>query len=107
MSNNTWISTSYTCVHLIGSRFHGLETIQKIIYTIELQRGKIIKINAPVLVIHSMDDEIVPFANGQRLYEAANQPKRFYKIRGGHNECVITYKEDFEKEVRSFLDEIK
>jgi len=68
--------------------------------------SKIKQINSPILVIHSMDDEIVPFANGQRLYEAANKPKRFYKIRGGHNECVITYKEAFEKEVRSFLDEI-
>ncbi|HSB73012.1 MAG TPA: alpha/beta hydrolase, partial [Candidatus Methylomirabilis sp.] len=39
----------------------------------------------PVLVIHSPDDEIVPFTHGLRLFERAESPKRFLRIRGGHN----------------------
>lgn len=42
-------------------------------------------IHSPVLVIHSPDDEIVPYRHGLRLYEAANAPKTFLTIAGNHN----------------------
>ncbi|MFH0947352.1 MAG: alpha/beta hydrolase [Planctomycetota bacterium] len=38
-----------------------------------------------VLVAHSKDDEIVPYAHGRRMYEAAPDPKWFLEMRGGHN----------------------
>jgi fermentation-respiration switch protein FrsA (DUF1100 family) len=41
----------------------------------------------PVMVIHSRDDEIVPFAHGQALYEAANEPKKFWWLQNkSHNQ---------------------
>lgn len=40
----------------------------------------------PVLVVHSREDEIIPFAHGQRLFAVANEPKQLLEIRGGHNE---------------------
>jgi fermentation-respiration switch protein FrsA (DUF1100 family) len=43
-------------------------------------------VTRPVLIIHSPDDEIIPFKHGQKLYDAANEPKTFLKIRGSHNE---------------------
>ena len=42
-------------------------------------------VRCPVLVVHSPDDEIVPYAHGLRLFERARGPKRFLRIRGGHN----------------------
>lgn len=44
------------------------------------------KINCPVLIVHSRDDEIVPFQHGLRLFEAANSPKSFLEISGSHND---------------------
>jgi uncharacterized protein len=45
------------------------------------------KVNCPVLIIHSRTDDIVPFEFGLRLYEqAANEPKEFLEIFGGHND---------------------
>jgi fermentation-respiration switch protein FrsA (DUF1100 family) len=43
------------------------------------------RVRAPVLVIHSPQDEIIPYAHGQRLYEAAAPPKAFLALRGDHN----------------------
>ncbi|MGG7056041.1 alpha/beta hydrolase [Nitrosomonas sp. ANs5] len=40
---------------------------------------------SPVLVIHSPTDEIVPYAMGRRLFEAASTPKDFLEIKGDHN----------------------
>lgn len=38
----------------------------------------------PTLIIQSSEDEIVPFKMGQLLYNNANPPKAFYKIKGRH-----------------------
>lgn len=46
-------------------------------------------IHCPVLVIHSKDDEIVPFEFGQKIYETASEPKEFVEISGGHNDGFL------------------
>ncbi len=47
----------------------------------------IASVKCPVMIAHGPDDITVPFAFGQRIYEAANEPKEFITISGGHNEC--------------------
>ncbi|MHC4325740.1 MAG: alpha/beta hydrolase [Planctomycetota bacterium] len=47
-------------------------------------------VRCPVLLIYSGNDEIVPFKFGVKLYEAANEPKEFIEIFGGHNDCFLT-----------------
>jgi hypothetical protein len=45
------------------------------------------KVTAPVLVLHGDQDQVVPFALGQRLYAMINAPKRFVSFPGaGHND---------------------
>ncbi len=46
-------------------------------------------VSCPVLIIHSPDDEIIPFENGLQLYDSARQPKELLRIRGGHNEGFL------------------
>lgn len=46
--------------------------------------AKIGRVHAPVLFLHSAGDEIVPIEQGQRLFAAANEPKRFVTVHGGH-----------------------
>lgn len=38
----------------------------------------------PILIYHSLDDDIVPLSNGVRLYQAAPPPRVFQPTRGGH-----------------------
>ena len=47
--------------------------------------ARLANIRMPKLVVHSRDDEIVPFGQGWRLFEAAPQPKLFLQISGDHN----------------------
>ena len=39
----------------------------------------------PLLVIHGTEDHIVPFDLGQRLYEAASEPKELYVAEGARH----------------------
>jgi hypothetical protein len=68
---------------------------------------KIGSVACPVLVVHSRDDEIIPFAQGKALFDAAHEPKAFLELRYGHNEGFIlsgnTYTEGLEAFVGSQL----
>jgi uncharacterized protein len=48
---------------------------------------KIKDIGSPLLVVHGTQDRVIPPELGRRLYEAAQQPKRFISVEGGshHN----------------------
>jgi fermentation-respiration switch protein FrsA (DUF1100 family) len=46
------------------------------------------QVTCPVLVIHSPDDEIIPFKFGQQIYDAAPEPKQFAELKGTHNEGI-------------------
>ena len=65
--------------------------------------AKIRQVNIPVLVIHSRDDEIVPFSQGRRLFERANEPKEFYAREGGHNDGLYLYGEENIQVIDGFL----
>jgi len=69
--------------------------------------GKIGDVTCPKLVIHSVDDEIVPFRLGEKLFNAAEAPKEFLKIRGSHNTAFLDSEEQFTEGIRSFLEGIK
>ena len=46
-------------------------------------------VRCPVMIIHSANDDIVPFEFGRQLYETANEPKQFVEIFGSHNDGFI------------------
>jgi fermentation-respiration switch protein FrsA (DUF1100 family) len=60
--------------------------------------------DCPVLVIHSKDDEIVPFRHGEAIFAAASGPKAFLEIRGTHNDAFLRDEQNYLGGLRSFLD---
>jgi len=65
--------------------------------------SKISRLKCPLLVLHSPDDEIVPFRMGRRLFETAAVPKAFVELRGGHNDGWSASGGAFSEGVSSFL----
>lgn len=41
-------------------------------------------LEAPLLVLHSSEDELIPFAHGEQVFDAAPEPKSFLQITGTH-----------------------
>jgi len=58
---------------------------------------------SPVLVLHSPDDEIIPYHLGRKLFAAAPDPKHFVQLRGGHNEGFILSHPAYERAIEEFL----
>ncbi|MFQ6671904.1 MAG: alpha/beta hydrolase [Candidatus Tectimicrobiota bacterium] len=70
--------------------------------------AKIGTIHLPLLVLHGTADEIVPFAQGQELFEAANEPKRFYAIDGArHNDTYFVGGEAYFRVWATFLEDLR
>ena len=52
--------------------------------------AKLASIPAPLLIAHSPDDEIIPYAQGRRLFDSLPGPKQLKVIPGaGHNDISI------------------
>ena len=67
--------------------------------------SKIGRIRCPVLIMHSPQDEIVPYEMGRRVFAAAREPKTFAALSGGHNEGFLESEKVFVTAVRKFLDD--
>ena len=62
-------------------------------------------VRCPVLIIHSREDEIVPFHHGEALYAKSAGPKEFAVIHGSHNRGFIDSESYYEAALDSFLSE--
>ncbi len=68
-------------------------------------RAKIASCRKPVYVAHGTADRIIPFAQGEELFQAAHEPKRFLTMRGhDHNDFLPV---EFVHGLRDFLAEVK
>jgi fermentation-respiration switch protein FrsA (DUF1100 family) len=67
-------------------------------------RAAVARLRGPLLVAHSRDDEIVPFAHAQRLVEAAAGHRELLEMRGGHNEAFFFARPEWAAALARFLD---
>jgi fermentation-respiration switch protein FrsA (DUF1100 family) len=61
-------------------------------------------VSVPTLVVHSADDEIVPFAHGRKLFSLASEPKAFVELQGGHNDGFFVSRVRYTEALGEFLD---
>ncbi len=65
--------------------------------------SRMARLDVPLLVIHGAGDELVPFAHGKALFDAAPGPaKRFVELRGGHNDAFAVSRLEYEAALREF-----
>lgn len=58
----------------------------------------------PVLVIHSREDDLIPFRHGRKIFDAASNPKRFVEISGGHNNGPWVSQPKYGRALEKFLE---
>ncbi len=64
---------------------------------------KLARVSCPVLVMHGLADEVVPYSHGRTLFGAAPEPKRFLWVEGaGHNDFILVAGERQGRALREF-----
>jgi fermentation-respiration switch protein FrsA (DUF1100 family) len=59
----------------------------------------------PVLIIHSLDDDVISTSSGERLFEAAGEPRELWLEHGiGHADFDSALPEEFERRIVKFFD---
>ena len=67
--------------------------------------SKITQIHCPVLVIHGKNDQVISFWHGEKLFQAANEPKLFYGVQGsGHNDLFEVAGNGYVQALKNFVD---
>ncbi len=83
------LQSSFTSMPDIGSEyfpFLPVHTLGKIKYD---THSRLPEIHCPVVVMHSENDDIIPYRHGRKNFERANEPKAFVKLEGGHNDSIV------------------
>ncbi len=86
------------------------KTLFPIIYRLFIFRyrfnsmDRIKKIDCPLLLLHSPEDEIIPFHIGEKLFNAAVEPKQLVKMKGDHNNGFLLSQPAYQQSIRAFID---
>jgi len=60
-------------------------------------------VSCSVLVIHSRNDEIIPYHHGEAIFASANEPRTLLTIRGTHNDAFLLDERAYVEGLRTFL----
>jgi pimeloyl-ACP methyl ester carboxylesterase len=61
-------------------------------------------VHVPTLVIHSRDDETIPFLHGEEIRRRASGPAQLLEIFGNHNAGFMLSRPKLTEGMRSFLE---
>jgi len=109
-SSGLIIESSFTSIADIGRHYYPYlptRLLARIKYPLI---NRMSKIRTPVLIIHSADDEVVPYKFGRQLFDEAlketTRPKIFLDIVGGHNDGFLVSSEKYINGIDHFITDI-
>ncbi len=84
------IESPFTSIQGIARRHYPFLPLGFLFTTRYDSLSKVSQVNAPIMVLHGDRDQTVPMEEGRKLFEAANEPKRFYTIQDAdHNDTYV------------------
>jgi fermentation-respiration switch protein FrsA (DUF1100 family) len=98
------IESSFTSIPDLGAELYPFLPVRLLARLRYATYNYIKSICSPLLIIHSVNDEVVPFTHGQALFQAAKTPKRFLQIEGDHNSGYLTSGKKYVDAIKAFLD---
>jgi fermentation-respiration switch protein FrsA (DUF1100 family) len=96
---------------VVESTFTSIRTLARLIFPLPMPElpvkydslAKIGQIQMPLLAIHGEEDELIPFADGRRLFDTAPEPKTWFPIpHAGHNDTYIVGGEAYFRRLAAF-----
>ncbi|HXZ95563.1 MAG TPA: alpha/beta fold hydrolase [Burkholderiales bacterium] len=98
------IASTFTSVPDLAAKYYYMFPVRLLVRYQYNTEKYLQSVSCPVLVVHSPEDEVVPFEHGQLLYAVAHEPKQLLQIHGGHNNGLELSHDLWMKGVGAFLD---
>lgn len=94
------LQSTFTCIPDLGAELFPWLPVHWLCRIKYDTLSKLPRVKAPVLVMHSRNDNLVRFQHSQRNFAAANEPKLFCELTGEHNDPLMNRAQfiaDFER----------
>jgi fermentation-respiration switch protein FrsA (DUF1100 family) len=101
------LASTFTSVPDLGSQIYPWLPVRLLSRVSYDNRARMGAIHAPVLIAHSRDDDVIPYAHGEALYAAALEPKQMLLLAGGHNDGLIYTRDAWVDAVAGFLEKAR
>jgi len=81
------LEAPFTSAVALGARHYWYLPVRLLMKDQSRSDLRIGKVKAPVMIMHGVNDRVVPYAMGEQLFELANKPKHFVRfLDGGHED---------------------
>jgi fermentation-respiration switch protein FrsA (DUF1100 family) len=97
------LEAAFTSVADVGQGMYPFLPVRWMVRNRYDSLARIGSLRAPLLLLHSRDDEFFSMRHPERLLAAARAPKRLVELRGGHNEAFLVSAETYGVAVGEFL----
>lgn len=97
------VESGFTDVPDLAAKFYPFLPVRRLTRFHYTTIDYVTRRNCPILVVHSRDDDIIPFSHGRRIFEAAHPPKEFLEITGTHNDAFVVTGKRYEDGLDRFL----
>jgi len=97
------VESGFSSVPSMAKRIYPFLPVSWLTYFKYDTRSYVKSIACPVLVAHSRSDDIIPFAEGREIFDAAPAAKQFLEMRGGHNDGFMISGPTYVNGLRSFI----
>ena len=97
------IEEAFTSVADVGQKMFPFLPVRWLVRNKYDTLSKIGRFNAPLLILHSRDDEYFSLRHAERLLAAAQGPKQLVELRGGHNEAFLASEQIYREALKQFF----
>jgi uncharacterized protein len=83
------LEAPYTAAVDVAAGLYGWLPVRWLMKDQFRSKDHIAAVTAPLLILHGTKDRVIPFAMGQDLFAAANEPKQFIALQGAGHEALF------------------
>lgn len=84
------LESTFTSIKDMAACYYPYLPVSLLLHSRYPTLDRIAALHLPILIVHSRDDEIIPYEFGQRLFAAVPGPREFLTLHGGHNDAFFT-----------------
>ena len=100
------LASTFKSVPALGAEIYPWLPVRLLARIVYDNLGRVATIDAPLLIAHSRNDDLIPFAHGEALFAAARAPKEFLALTGGHNDGFLYMRDAWVAAVGAFLERV-
>lgn len=100
------MESAFVSLASLAKQYYPYMPVDLLLHSRYPTRDYMAAINAPTLLIHSREDELIPFQHAQQLQQAGNDHVELQAIQGGHNDGFVLTGDQYIEIVRQFKEKV-